>query len=104
MNPKPPYILSGPARNPARHGKLILLALCIVLLAFLLLALDAHAAPSYAPPDHLVALSANAAPPYPIDRKTQDYYQCRYVRHEATSRLCIQFRPHRGAPAFKPKN
>lgn len=88
MNPKPPYILSGPARNPARHGKLILLALCIALLTFLLLALRADA----------------VAPPYPIDRKTQDYYQCRYVRHEATSRLCIQFRPHRGAPAFKPKN
>lgn len=91
MNPKPPYILSGPATRrlaAPRDGKLILLALALAILTFLLLALRADA----------------GGPPYPVDRKTQTYYTCRYVRQEATSRLCIQFRPHRGAPAFKPKN
>ncbi len=90
MNPKPPYILSGPATRrlaSPRTSKLILLAIAIAILTFLVL-----------------ALRAQAAPPYPVDRKTQDYYQCRYVRHEATSRLCIQFRPHRGTHSFKPKN
>jgi hypothetical protein len=45
-----------------------------------------------------------AGPTPPPDPKTQTYYTCRYIRHEATSRLCIQFRPHRQVPAFKPKN
>lgn len=97
MNPQRPYILSGPPSRAAvltrllrtpHTGKLVLLALAIAVLTFFLLALRAEA----------------GGPPYPIDRKTQDYYSCRYQRQEATSRLCIQFRPHRGTPAFKPKN
>jgi hypothetical protein len=45
-----------------------------------------------------------AGPLPPPDPATQQYYTCRYLRHEATSPACLRFRPHRGARPFKPIN